>query len=93
MSPVDIKELKNGLTHYMRGTKRGEEIIVTEPGKPVAVLAPLGAARQVATMEAKLARLAARRIVTLPTRKPAKRVRRVEVSGRPVSQTVVEDRR
>jgi prevent-host-death family protein len=93
MSMVGIKELKNRLTHYIRRTKQGEEIVVTERGKPVAVLTPIGAERQVETVEAKLARLAARGIVTLPTRKPMKRVRRVGVSGKPVSQTVVEDRR
>jgi prevent-host-death family protein len=93
MSTVGIKELKDRLTHYIRRTKQGEEIVVTERGKPVAVLAPIGAERQVETVEAKLARLAARGIVTLPTRKPLKRARRVRVSGRPISQTVVEDRR
>jgi prevent-host-death family protein len=93
MSMVGIKELKNRLTHYIRRTKQGEEIVVTERGKPVAVLTPIGAERRVETVEAKLARLAARGIVTLPTRKPMKRVRRVGVSGTPVSQTVVEDRR
>ena len=44
-------------------------------------------------IEAKLASLAARGAVTLPTRRPLKRIRRVEVSGRPVSETVIEDRR
>ena len=93
MSTVGIKELKNRLTQYIRRTKQGEEIVVTERGKPVAVLTPIGAASRVETLEAKLARLAARGVVTLPTGKPVKRVRRVEVSGRPVSETVVEDRR
>jgi prevent-host-death family protein len=93
MSTVGIKELKNRLTQYIRRTKQGEEIIVTERGKPVAVLTPVGATRHVETLEAKLARLAARGVVTLPTRKPVKRVRRIKVSGRPVSETVIEDRR
>jgi prevent-host-death family protein len=93
MSTVGIKELKNRRTHYIRRTKQGEEIVVTERGKPVAVLTPIRAERQVGTVEVKLARLAVRGMVTLPTRKPMKRVRRVRVSGPPVSQTVVEDRR
>jgi len=93
MSTVGIKELKNRLTQYIRRTKQGEEIVVTERGKPVAVLTPIGAASRVETLEAKLARLAARGVVTLPMGKPAKRVRRIEVSGRPVSETVVQDRR
>ena len=93
MITVTINELKERLTHYIRRTKQGEEIVVTERGKPVAVLAPIGAEKQVETVDSNLARLAARGIVTLPTRKPTKRVRKVKVSGRPVSQTVIEDRR
>ena len=46
-----------------------------------------------ASLEAKLARLAASGRVTLPTRKPLKRVRLVNVSGKPISKVLVEDRR
>ena len=41
MSTVGIKELKNRLTHYLRQTKQGEEVIVTERGKPIALLQPI----------------------------------------------------
>ena len=93
MSTVGIKELKNRLTRYIRRTKLGEEIVVTERGKPVALLTPIRGTGAAQSLEAKLASLAARGAVTLPTRRPLKRIRRVEVSGRPVSETVIEDRR
>ena len=46
-----------------------------------------------ASLEARLARLAAQGVVTLPTHKPLKRVRPVKVSGPPISKTILEDRR
>ncbi|MGH7167947.1 MAG: type II toxin-antitoxin system Phd/YefM family antitoxin [Nitrospiraceae bacterium] len=93
MSAVGIKELKNRLTHYLRRTKQGEEVVVTDRGKPIALIQPIRSAPQTASREARLARLAALGLVTLPTRQPRKRVRPVKVSGPPVSQAILEDRR
>ena len=93
MSAVGIKELKNRLTQYLRRVKQGEEVIVTERGKPIALLQPIQSAEHHTSLEARLARLAALGLVTLPTHKPLKRVRLVKVSGPPISQTILEDRR
>jgi prevent-host-death family protein len=93
MSTVGIKELKNCLTQYLRRTKQGEEVIVTERGNPIALIQPIKSADKAVSLEARLARLAAQGLVTLPTRKPLKRVRLVKVSGKPISKTIVEDRR
>ena len=41
MSTVGIRELKSRLTRYLRQTKQGEEIVVTERGKPIALLTPI----------------------------------------------------
>ena len=38
MSTVGVKELKDRLTQYLRRTKQGEEVVVTERGKPIAIL-------------------------------------------------------
>lgn len=93
MSAVGVKELKNRLTHYLRRTKQGEEVIVTERGKPIALLQPIRHAVQPVSREARLAKLAAQGLITLPTRKFRKRIRPVKVSGPPVSQAILEDRR
>lgn len=93
MSTVGIKELKNRLTHYLRRTKQGEEVIVTDRGKPIALIQGIQSAEHIATREARLARLAAQGLVTLPARKLMKRVRAVQVSGPPVSRMILEDRR
>lgn len=89
MSAVGIKELKNRLTHYLRRTKQGEEVVVTERGKPIALIQPIRSASRAASREARLARLAGLGLVTLPTRQPRKRIRAVKVSGPPVSQAIL----
>ena len=93
MSTVGIKELKNRLTEYLRRTKKGEEVIVTERGKPIAVIQSIESVERLQTLEAKLAKLAALGIVTLPVRKPRKKIRLVTASGRPVSETILNERR
>ena len=42
-SEVGIRELKNGLSKYIDQVRTGEEIIVTDRGRPVAKLSPLDA--------------------------------------------------
>jgi prevent-host-death family protein len=93
MSSVGVKELKNRLTYYLRRTKQGDEVIITERGTPIAVIQPIRNTDKVASLEARLASLAAQGIVALPTRKPLSRVRLVKVSGKPISKSIVEDRR
>ena len=93
MSTVGVKELKNRLTQYLRRTKQGEEVIVTERGHPIALIQAIKSADKAVSLEAKLARLAAQGVLSLPTRRPLRRVRLVKVSGKPISKIIVEDRR
>jgi len=93
MSTVGIRELKNRLTQYLRRTKQGEEVIITERGKPIALIQPIRSVEHPVSLEARLAKLAAQGFVTLPTRKPLKRVRLAKVSGPPISKTILQDRR
>jgi len=93
MCTVGVKELKNNLTQYLRRTKQGEEVIITERGTPIALIQPIRSADKAVSLEARLARLAAQGVVALPTQKPLRRVRLVKVSGKPISKAIVEDRR
>lgn len=93
MGAVGVKELKNRLTHYLRRTKAGEEVIVTERGKPIAVLQPIQSATNIRSLETRLAQLAAQGWLTTPQRQPLMRVRRVKVGGPPLSSIIREDRR
>ena len=44
---VGIRELRAGLSRYMEQVKQGEEIVVTEHGKPVARLVPMNGERKI----------------------------------------------
>ena len=92
MSTVGIKELKNRLTHYLREAKKGEEVIVTERDRPIALIQRIESVDAPVSMEAKLAKLAAEGVIALPTRKILKRVRKVRLKGKAVSRIIVEDR-
>jgi prevent-host-death family protein len=93
MGTVGIRELKNRLTHYVRLARQGDEVIVTERGTPVAILRSIEHAEPPRSPMARLARLAARGSVVLPTGKPRRRFRPVKIAGPPLSQAVIEDRR
>lgn len=93
MSTVGVRELKNRLTHYLCRAKQGEEVIVTERGRPVAILQSLKKAAHPISLEARLAQLAARGAVILPSGKRRRRFRPITIAGPPLSQTVLEDRR
>jgi len=93
VSTVGIKELKNRLTQYLRRTKSGQEVVITERGKPIALIKPIQSADRTASLEARLAGLAAEGAVVLPTRKPLKKLRLIKASGRPISKTILEERR
>jgi prevent-host-death family protein len=94
MGAVGVRELKNRLTHYLQRARKGEAVIVTDRGRPVAVLQSLQHLdRSGAALETRLARLDALGIVTLPTRKGFGRARPLRISGPSVSQAILEDRR
>ena len=90
---VGVRELKNGLTRYLRRAKQGEEIVVTERGRPVAVIQSIGSAGNLSSREARLARLAAEGLLTLPTGPRLKNIRAVRVKGRPLSKVILDERR
>jgi prevent-host-death family protein len=91
MASIGVRELKSRLTYYLRRTKQGEDIIVTERGRPVAILQRLDVATA-RSRDANLARLADHGVVILPTRKPSRTWKLIAHRGRPVSDTVIEAR-
>jgi len=93
MGRVGVKELKNRLTQYLRRAKQGEEIVVTERGNPIVLMQSLQSVERLESLDGRLARLAALGKVSLPTRPLLKRIRKAKVRGKPVSRTILEDRR
>jgi len=39
---VGIRELKNGLSRFLKRVQKGESLVVTEHGRPVARIVPVG---------------------------------------------------
>ena len=39
---VSIRELKSRLSHYLRLTRRGESVVVTDRGVPIGRIVPMG---------------------------------------------------
>jgi prevent-host-death family protein len=64
---VGARELKTRLGRYLNRVRRGDTIIVTDRREPVAELRPIGDARD--PKRARLARLAATGVMTLPRRR------------------------
>jgi hypothetical protein len=64
---------------------------VTERRRPIAILQRLDLARTT-ERDARLARLAAEGIVILPSRRGSRPWKPAKLRGRPISETVIEDR-
>jgi prevent-host-death family protein len=90
---VGVRELKNQLARYLRLAKADQEVIITEHGRPVAVIQALSRSKPLRSLEARIAALAAKGEVSAPMRPLVSRVRRVKVGGRPLSAEIVADRR
>lgn len=84
---VGIRDLKNGLSKYLERVRAGEQVIVTDRGRPVARLSPIDESTD------RLADLVAAGVVRAPTRRTRRRPsRRIQAKGS-VSDLVVEQRR
>lgn len=86
---VGARELKVRLGTYLRRVRSGQTLVVTDRGQPVAELRPIAGD---AGLEAVLARLEARGVVTRPTRKRLAPFRGVASRGASLSSAVIEDR-
>jgi len=92
MKTVGSRELKNRLGRYLGMVGRGETIIVTDRGKPVARLVPPEPEPKTTySVEDLLKRLEAEGHLRLGTR-PFKRFKPIRVKGKPMSQMILEGR-
>ena len=86
-SEVGIRELKNNLSRYLDRVRAGEEVVVTDRGRPVARLLPVDAS------EDRLADLVEAGVVRAPSSRRRRHLpaRRIEASGS-VSDLVADQR-
>lgn len=94
MHCVGIRELKNRLSYYLKLTQQGHNIVVTERGRPTAILHAIGAVEETADLEERLLSLAVKGMMRLPVRKLRKsKSAPARVKGAPLSKMIIEERR
>jgi antitoxin (DNA-binding transcriptional repressor) of toxin-antitoxin stability system len=92
MISAGIKHVKDNLSRLLAQVKAGEEVLITERGRPVARIVKEGQGDK--SIRAVLGPLVQKGLIVLPSRGILKaRVSASEVPGKPVSEMVIEDRR
>jgi prevent-host-death family protein len=89
---LGLREANQHFSKAIKAVRRGKEVILTDRGRPIAVIKPVKAEPDV---EATVKAMADEGLITLPSRRgptPAPRWKPVSVKGKPVSQTIIEDR-
>lgn len=90
---VGIRALRDRLTRYVAQARRGNRLVVTDRGAPVAMLLPYRDSAKGAGAEARLAALLASGHVTPAERAFRKRLAPIRGAGRLPSRIIVESRR
>lgn len=86
---LGLREANQHFSKAIKAVRAGKEVVLTERGQPIAVIKPIKAPQP----EAVLKQLAGEGLITLPTSKgPLPRFEPAPVSGKPLSQTVIDDR-
>ncbi len=90
---VASKELKNRLGKYLGIVRGGESVRITDRGKPVACILPVGMPEEEQTAEL-LSALVAKGSVTLGSGElPGRRKPAVLTPGKSIAEMIAEDRR
>ena len=89
MKQVGVRELKNRLSQYLQRTATGERILVTDRGHPLVLLSP----PEGAGYAEYLANLVRSGEARWAGGKPQGARRPPRLRGRPLSQTVLDERR
>lgn len=92
MNTAGIKEIKNNLSRYLAMVKSGEEILITERGKPIARIVKEN--EKTNSIRRILNPLIEKGLITMPIRPMAKDAPpRIRAAGKSTADMVSEDRR
>ena len=87
---LGFREANQHFSKAIKAVRAGTEVVLTERGQPIAVIKPI---KDEQGPDAAVERMADEGLVTLPTRKGSlPRFEPVPIRGRPLSQTIIEDR-
>jgi prevent-host-death family protein len=90
---VGIRGFRDRLTRYVARVRRGHRIVVTDRGKPIAVLIPYEHAGQATAQTARLAKVLSSGHVSPSERPFDTRFTPVRGTGLPPSRMIIADRR
>ncbi len=92
MLSIGIKNLKNNLSRYLARVKKGEVVLVTERGRPIARIVKEGGESE--NFFDALTPMIVEGSLSLPERQIDRDIPDpISVKGKPISEMVVEDRR
>jgi prevent-host-death family protein len=89
---LGLREANQQFSKAIKAVRAGREVVLTERGRPIAVIKPI---KEADTQQAALQQMVDEGLITLPSRKgpmPLARWKPVKVKGKPLSQTIIEDR-
>lgn len=89
---LGLREANQQFSKAIKAVRAGKEVVLTERGQPIAVIKPI---KPKDAQAAALQAMADEGLIALPSRKgpmPAPRWRPVKIKGKPLSQTIIEDR-
>ena len=92
-SLVSIRELKSRLSHYLRLTRKGESVVITDRGVPIGRIVPMGQVTMGQDLDQRIAAMRETGLAHWSGLKLGKRKPVAKLRGRgTVTQLVVEDR-
>jgi prevent-host-death family protein len=89
---LGLREANQRFSKAIKAVRAGKEVVLTERGHPIAVIKPI---KEEDAQEAALQAMADEGLITPALRKgpmPAPRWRPVKIKGKPVSQTIIDNR-
>lgn len=89
---LGLRQANQQFSKAIKAVRAGKEVVLTERGRPIAVIKPI---KEADTEQAALQQMADEGLITLPVRKgpmPSPRSKPVKIKGKPLSQTIIEDR-
>ena len=91
MKKVGCREFKNRQGHYLSRVRKGETIILTDRGKPIAQLAPVPKSASM-TLDELLDKLEGQGHLRRAKRGKLSPFKPVPARGKPASRIIIEDR-
>jgi len=93
MRKVGSREFKNRMGRYLSAVRKGQTLVITDRGLPVAKVSPPDQeANSDAALQVRLQELDAQGMIRLAKR-PLSKFKALRLRGKPLSQMLIEDRR